>query len=154
MNRSWLAPAALVLAVVSICINLLLLHRLRNPEAVVAPIVERLTRGLVDADGVIRHDVTLPAGTPLSLDIPVNERFSVAVDTIIPLNTTVQVPIRGPLGVARVPIPIRADIPVRTRLPLHIEHTFRIRTATSAPIVIPLQFRVDDLLPGLRDSVR
>lgn len=154
MNRSWLAPAALVLAAVSLCINLLLVHRLRNPEAVVAPIVARLTQGLVDPDGVIRHEVTLPAGTPLSLDIPVNERFSVAVDTVIPLNTTIEVPIRGPLGVARVPIPIRADIPVQTSLPLHIEHTFRIRTATTAPIVIPLQFRVEDLLPGLRDSGR
>src|SRR5690606_16591641 len=111
MNRSWLAPAALVLAAVSLCSNLLLVHRRRNPEAVVAPIVARLTQGLVDPDGVIRHEVTLPAGTPLSLDIPVNERFSVAVDTVIPLNTTIEVPIRGPLGVARVPIPIRADIP-------------------------------------------
>lgn len=153
MKRSWLAPAALALAVVSICINLFLLHRLRNPESVVAPIVARLTEGLVDPDGVIRREVTLPAGTPISLDIPVDERFSVAVDTVIPLNTTIEVPIRGPLGVARVPIPIRADIPLQTRLPLHIQHNFRIRTATSAPIVIPLQFRVEDLLPGVRDSV-
>lgn len=149
LNHPWMAAAALLVAAVSLSLNLVLLYRLRSPEAIIAPIVADLTRDLIDEDGIIRHEVTLPAGTPLSLDIPVDERFAVAVDTVIPLNTTIEVPIRGPLGVARVPIPIRADIPVRTRLPLHIEHTFRIRTATSEPIVIPLQFRVNDLWPGL-----
>ena len=145
-----MAAAALVVAAVSLALNLFLLYRLRNPEAIVASIVADLTRDLIDEDGIIRHEVILPAGTPLSLDIPVNERFPIAVDTVIPLNTTIEVPIRGPLGVARVPIPIRADIPVRTRLPLHIEHTFRIRTATSEAIVIPLEFRVDDFFQGMR----
>ena len=155
MNRRWLAPAALALAAISLCINLVLLHRLRDPESVVAPIVARLAEGLMDDDGVIRHEITLPAGMPISLDIPVDERFAVAVDTVIPLNTTIEVPIRGPLGVARVPIPVRADIPVQSRLPLHIQHTFRIRTSTGDSIVIPLQFRVEDLLTGLRgDTVR
>ena len=96
---------------------------------------------------MLSYDVNIPRGTALALDLPIDERFSVAVDTVIPLNTTVRVPIRGPLGVARVAVPIRADIPLRTRLPLHIRHTFRLRTETTQPITIPIRLRLDDLLP-------
>ena len=144
---SVLAAAALLLAVVSISLNLFLLHKLSRPERLLGPIVEDLTRDLVDEQGVINYEVNIPAGTPLALDLPIDERFSVAVDTVIPLNTTVRVPIRGPLGVARVAVPIRADIPVRTRLPLHIQHTFRLRTQTTQPIAIPIRLRVSDLIP-------
>jgi hypothetical protein len=147
VSRPWLAPTALAIAIASLLLNFFLLWQLAHPERLVAPIVANLTRDLVDEDGVIRYEVNIPAGTPLALDIPIDERFSVAVDTVVPLNTTVRVPIRGPLGVARVAVPIRANIPVRTTLPLHIRHTFRLRTQTSQPIAIPIRLRVEDLLP-------
>lgn len=146
MSRPYLAPLALALAGLSLVLNLFLLYRLSNPEKLIAPIVEDLTREFVNEEGVISYDVNIPAGTPLALDLPIDERFSVAVDTVIPLNTTVRVPIRGPLGVARVAVPIRANIPLRTRLPLHIQHTFRLRTETTQPITIPISLRVEDLL--------
>ena len=147
MRRLPLAPLALLLATLSIGLNLVLLYRLRHPQELLAPIVQDLTRDMVDENGVLSYDVAIPAGTPLALDLPVDERFSVAVDTVIPLNTTVRVPIRGPLGVANVSVPIRANVPLRTRLPLHIQHTFRLRTATTQPITIPIRLRVEDLIP-------
>lgn len=146
MSRPWLAPTALAIAIASLLLNFFLLWQLADPERLVAPIVADLTRDLVDDQGVINYDVNIPAGTPLALDLPIDERFSVAVDTVIPLNTTIRVPIRGPLGVARVPVPIRANIPLRTRLPLHIQHTFRLRTETTQSISIPIRLRVEDLI--------
>jgi hypothetical protein len=147
LRRLPLAAAALLLAVLSLGLNLFLLYRLRNPQELLAPMVQDLTRDMVDENGVLTYEVAIPAGTPLALDVPIDERFNVAVDTVIPLNTTVRVPIRGPLGVANVSVPIRANIPLRTRLPLHIQHTFRLRTATTRPITIPVRLRLDDLIP-------
>ena len=146
--RPWLAPTALAVATASLLLNFFLLWQLRHPERLMAPIVADLTRDLVDENGVISYDVNIPLGTPLNLDIPIDERFSVAVDTVIPLNTTVRVPIRGPLGVARVNVPIRANIPLRTRLPLHIRHTFHLRTRTTQPITIPIRLKLEDLIPS------
>lgn len=140
------AHAALLLAALSLALNLFLLYRLRNPQELVAPIVRDLTRDMVDENGVLTYEVAIPAGTDLALDLPIDERFSVAVDTVIPLNTTVQVPIRGPLGVANVSVPIRTNVPLRTRLPLHIQHTFRLRTRTTQPITVPIRLRLEDLL--------
>lgn len=146
MSRPSIAVAALTLAALSLALNLFLLYQLRNPERLVGPIVEDLTGDLVDENGVIRYDVNIPAGTPLELDLPIDERFSVGVDTVFPLNTTIHVPIQGPLGVARIPIPIRANVPLRTRLPLHIQHTFQLRTATTRPISIPIRLRLEELV--------
>lgn len=141
-----IGPAALVLALASLGLNLYLLGQLRAPERWAVPALERALAPLAGADGVITHTVRIPAGTPLSLDIPVDERFAIAVDTVLPINTTVRVPIDTPFGRRAVTIPIRASVPLRSTLPLHVRHTFRLRTRTSRDIDIPIRIRVGDLL--------
>lgn len=148
--RRLLAPAALALACVSLALNLYLLAQLRSPERWALPAVERALGPLLGDDGVVTYTVSIPAGTPLSLDIPVSERFSIAVDTVIPINTTVRVPFDTPVGRRAVALPIRADIPVRTRLPLDVRHTFRLRTRTTSEIRVPVQIRLSDLLDRSR----
>ena len=143
MNRPWLAPTALAVALLSLLLNVGLLLQLRRPERWLAPVVERVTGVGVDADGILRYEVTIPSGTPLSLDIPVNERFSVRVDTILPINTRVRVPLNSPLGNYSVVVPIRANVPLRTQLPLTMRHTFQLRTRTTEPIRVPIQLRVN-----------
>jgi hypothetical protein len=140
--KAWLAPTALAIAVLSLIVNLVLVWQITHPEGWIGPAVERATGIGIGADGVLRYDVTIPAGTPLNLDIPVNERFAVRVDTVLPINTTINVPIRGPLGVFNARVPIRANVPLRTALPLNIQHTFRLRTRTTAPIIVPIQLKV------------
>lgn len=144
--RRLVAPAALALAALSVGLNLYLLAQLRNPERWAMPAVERALGPLLGDDGVVTYTVSIPAGTPLSLDIPVSERFSIGVDTVIPINTTVRVPFDTPVGRRAVTIPIRADIPVRTRLPLDVRHTFQLRTRTTSEIQVPIQIRLRDLL--------
>ena len=142
MRSPWLAPAALAVALLSLIANVALIWQLRNPERWIVPAVERVTGIGVGADGVLRYDVTIPAGTPLELDIPVNERFAVRVDTVLPINTSVRVPFNTPVGNYSVAVPIRANVPLRTALPLNIRHTFQLRTRTTVPITVPIQLKV------------
>ena len=137
-----LAPAALAIAVLSLTINLVLIWQVTHPEGWIGPAVERATGIGIGADGVLRYDVTIPAGTPVNLDIPVRERFTVRVDTVLPINTRVRVPCNTPFGSSSVMVPIRADVPLRTALPLNIQHTFRLRTRTTEPISVPIQLKV------------
>lgn len=142
MSRPWLAPLALGVAALSLTLNLVLLWQLRHPERWIGPAIERVTGVGLGADGVLRYRVSIPAGTPLALDIPVNERFTVRADTVIPINTSVRVPFDTPLGNYSVNVPIRANVPVRTALPLQVRHTFRLRTRTTREIGVPVELRV------------
>lgn len=140
------APAALALAALSIVINLYLVAQLRSPERWALPAIERALGPLTGDDGVVSYTVRIPAGTPLELDIPVDERFTIDVDTVIPINTTVRVPFDTPVGRRAIVLPIRTNIPVRQRLPLHVSHTFELRTRTTRDIEVPLRIRLRDLL--------
>lgn len=148
----FVAPAALAVALISIALNLYLLRQLAQPERWARPAIERALAPLAGDDGTITHTVTIPAGTPLNLDVPVSERFSIAVDTVIPINTTVRVPFDTPLGRRSVTLPIRTDVPLRTTLPLDIRHTFRLRTQTARDIDIPVEIRLGDLLDPSADG--
>lgn len=142
MSRPWLAPLALGVAALSLTLNLVLLWQLQHPERWIGPVIERVTGVGLGADGVLRYRVSIPAGTPLALDIPVDERFAVRADTVIPINTQVRVPMNTPFGTYSVNVPIRANVPVRTALPLHVRHTFRLRTRTTQEIGVPVELRV------------
>lgn len=138
----WVAPLALAVAALALAVSASVFLALRSPER----LVERVLTRMADEHGQIAHTVRIPAGTPLSLDIPINERFRIGVDTVLPLRTTVRVPIRGPLGTAYVNVPIRSEVPIRSAIPLEVHHTFRLRTRTTQPIEIPLRFSLKELL--------
>lgn len=144
--RRWVAPAALGVALLSLAANAVLLWQLRHPERWAAPAAARVLERWLDADTTFRHVVRIPAGTPLRLDIPVNERFAIRVDTVIPVNTTVRVPLRGPLGTYNVTLPIRARVPLRTSVPLQVRHTFQLRTRTREEIAIPIEVKLGEVL--------
>lgn len=154
-RAGWIAPAALGVALVSLLLNGWLLWRLRSPERLAAPAVERVLDRLVEEDARIKYEVRIPAGTPLHFDIPFDQQYRVKVNTTLPIDTRVRVPFRSPLGgTYQVAVPIRTDIPIRTELPVHLRDTFRLRTSTKAEITVPLEIRVRDLpLDALRRSL-
>lgn len=149
-----IAPLALGLALTSLALNAVLLWMLRNPERLAAPAIARAIERLKQDDAVIRYQVRIPAGTPLHMDIPIDERYQVRLNTTLPINTTIRLPINTPFGDRTVNVPVRANIPIRTDLPLHLRDTFRLRTETRAEIVVPLELPVRDLpLDALRRSL-
>ncbi len=151
----WLASGAVLLAVLSLGLNLYLLLRLGGAEGDARRTAAALLDRLAAEDARIHYEVRLPAGAPIRLDIPLDEQLSVRVDTRLPIDTRIQVPLRTPFGTQTVEIPIRAQIPIRTVLPLRIRHTFQLRTRTQDTIVVPLELRVRDLpLDALRDALR
>jgi hypothetical protein len=77
----WIAPAALAVACVSLLMNATLLWRLRSPERLAAPAVERVLRRLATSDAVIHYRVRIPAGTPLHFDVPVDQTYRLQLRT-------------------------------------------------------------------------
>jgi len=153
-RNSWIAPLALAVALLSLVANGILLSRLRHPERIAAPAVGRVLDRLGNSDAKIEYTVRVPAGTPLHFDVPFDQTYRVNLNASFPINTTVAVPLRGPMGTYTVRLPIRTTIPVKTQMPIRLRDTFRVRTQTQTEYVIPLEIRVRDLpLDELRKSL-
>lgn len=149
-----LVAVALFVSLISLGANGYLLWRLRDVEERALDRARRAIDRFEREDVRIPYRVSLPVGTPLRLDIPVDEKLRVRLNTQLPIDTRIQVPLRTPWGVHAASLPIRTTIPIRTEIPLRIRHTFRLRTRTQDEIVVPLEVRVRDLpLDALRESL-
>jgi hypothetical protein len=153
-RSQWIAPLALLLAAVSLGANGVLLWKLRNPERLMAPTLDRVAAGLSKSDAAIRYTVRIPAGTPVSFDVPIDQRYVVKLRTTLPINTDVRVPFNTPFGNRVVSVPVRSTVPIRQDIPVHLVDTFRLRTRTNAEFVVPLEIKLKDLpLDALRQSL-
>jgi hypothetical protein len=139
------APLALFLAALSLGVNGMLLWKLRHPERLLAPSLQRVAASLQRSDAAIHYTVRIPAGTPVDFDIPVDQRYVVKLRTTLPIHTDVQLPFNTPLGRRVVTVPVRTTIPLRQDIPVHLTDTFHLRTATRAEYVVPLEIKVKDL---------
>lgn len=61
--------------------------------------------------------------SPITARIAIDDTFSIPVDTVVPINTSVTVPVTIPIlgQVVSVTVPIKTDVPLRTtiRVPVH-----------------------------------
>jgi hypothetical protein len=150
----WIAPLALLLAAVSLGMNAVLLHRLKRPERLVAPALDRVAARLASSNAAIKYTVRIPAGTPVTFDVPIDQRYIIKLRTSLPINTDVRVPFNTPFGNRVISIPVRSNVPLRQDIPVHLMDTFHLRTRTNAEYVVPLEIRLKDLpLDALRQSL-
>lgn len=149
-----MAPAALLLAAVSLALNGVLLYRLRHPERMLAPALDRVATRLHASDAAIKYTVRIPAGTPVSFDIPIDQRYVVHLRTSLPINTDVRVPFNTPFGNRVISVPVRSNVPLRQDIPVHLVDTFHLRTQTNAAYVVPLEIKLKDLpMDALRQAL-
>jgi hypothetical protein len=155
LRSPWIAPLALLLAAVSLGANGVLLYKLQRPERMLAPALDRVAANLGRSDASIRYTVRIPAGTPVSFDVPINQTYTIKLRTQLPINTTVRVPVSTPFGNRTVTIPVRTNIPIRQDMPVRLIDTFRLRTRTQAEYVVPLEIKLKDLpVDALRQSLQ
>ena len=155
LRAGWLAPAALAVALLSLCLNGVLLWMLRSPERLLAPGLERVAERLKEQDATIKYTVRIPAGTPVHFDIPIDQRYTVRLNTTLPINTELNLPVNTPFGTRNFEVPVRANIPIRTNMPVHLRDTFRLRTQTETEIVVPMEIPIRDLpLEALQASLQ
>ncbi len=154
LRSSWIAPAALGVALLSLAANAWLIAQLRSPERMAGPAVDRVLTRMAEQDARFKYEIRIPAGTPLHFDVPIDERYTVKLRTTLPINTDVKLPINTPFGRRTVTVPVRTNIPIRQDVPFHVVDTFRLRTATRTEYVVPLEVRVRDLpLAEIRKSL-
>ena len=151
----WIAPLALLLAAASLGANGVLLWKLRRPERLMAPALDRVSAELARSNAAIKYTVRIPAGTPVSFDVPIDQRYVVKLRTSLPIDANVRVPFNTPFGNRVITVPVRSTVPIRQDVPVHLTDTFHLRTRTNTEFVVPLEIKVRDLpLDALRSSLQ
>jgi hypothetical protein len=141
---------ALGVALAACLLNIYLLIEIRRAEHRAESVLARAA-DLADGGAPIRVPIRIPAGIPIRAEVPLDERVLVRLDTVLPVRTRAVLPLRSPLGNYDIRVPVHADVPIRMNLPVHIRHTVRIDARTHEEIVVPLEFRLQDLpLDSLR----
>jgi hypothetical protein len=98
--------------------------------------------------------VRIPAATPVSFDIPIDQRYIIKLRSSLPIDTNVRLPFSTPFGERVISVPVRTNIPLRQDIPVHLVDTFHLRTQTNAEYVVPLEIKLKDLpLDALRQSL-
>jgi len=149
--RNWAGWIALVIAIVSLLLNvILILGLLRARDATLKIVADGLNfvddleaKGLefnFPISQTLRIDEDFPL--KLDLDFPINAKF--------PINTVISIPVNlGPIGSRIVVIPINTTVPVSLTVPVHIDRAFPIDLPLSIQITVPIRLAPDQ--PPLED---
>lgn len=138
--------ACAALAALSLTLQVLtVLWLLRTRQVTLAMIEE--TRAAVMGIGseTVSTTVQIRQDIPVVTSIPFYKEIRVPVNTVIPVDTTVIVPIRvGLLGTYEVEVPIRAVIPVDLTIIVPISETLDIVANAPLRTSLPVEVRIAD----------
>ncbi len=136
-----LASGALVVAVISLLINLVFVAALLERRAALQTAVDQMIVALDDASG---NDVTFnfPISQTVAFegDVPLRQDLDFPFKADVHINTTIRVPIDlGPLlGQQVVNVPVDTVVPVDTSVPVHIDQTFHVNTQVPVRVDVPV----------------
>ena len=155
-SRSWIAPIALIVAVISLLLNVILLITLRNfgkdgigaAEQVRAAAIDSVDQSVsfvrdLRVNG-IHVDFPISQTLQIKRDIPLNLDLTFPIRTNIPIDTIVSIPINLGIGGTRlIDIPISATVPINLNIPVKINRTFSLDLPLDINFVLPFDLEGD-----------
>ena len=163
--RNWLAVVALVVAIVSLLINVALIYvllragdfGLRALNRVRETALTNIDDGLNFVNDIQKSGITF--NFPISQTLPINQEIPIQADLVIPVRATVPIKTSvnvtidlGSLGTRDVQIPINTTVPVSVAVPVNLNHTFNINTLLNVRLTVPIRIKADQ--PPLQDWLK
>lgn len=162
-----LTSAALMVATVSLLLNLALVSALLQRRAAWLTMLEQAIAAL---DGPSNETISFnfPISQTVNFegDIPFKQDFDFPFKGNVRINTTIRVPVDlGPLGTYVADVPVDTVVPVDTSVPVHIDRTFHVKMQVPVQMEVPIELstarpplsewlnRVRDLLKRLRSRL-
>ncbi len=110
-----------------------------------------ITTAATQAASILQQAKTQSLAAPLTANVAINEVFNVPIKTVVPINTTVQVPVVIPIIGQKVTIavPINTNIPIDMTVPVHIKTTIPVDVKISSSPFYGILQQFQDWLSGL-----
>ncbi len=148
-----LAPLALVVAVISLGLNVILLQRLNQARLGALDVLDR-TSQQIDAlnDVSFTQTVRVQQNLDVSGKLPFKQDFTVPIQTTIPIKTSAQVNLSTPLGPVNVPVTVDTTVPINLQVPVTISQTVPYSLSVPIDLQVPIELRLRDL--GIASAVQ
>lgn len=136
-----LTSGALVVALVSLAINLVLAGALLQRRAFLLTALDQTIASLDNASSAsIAFNFPVSQTVNFEGDIPFKQDFDFPFKGDVRINTTIYVPIDlGPLGKQTIAVPVDTTVPVDTSVPVHIDQTFHVKTQVPIQMDVPIE---------------
>jgi hypothetical protein len=145
--KTVLIVAAVVLAVVSLSLNIIVLVGMRNFQIAGLQAIATARTGLVGvSDFVIDTTVPIQQTFPIYAEVPLEQEFSVPIQTEIPISTVVEVPIQIPvLGTRVIEVPVDTSVPIDLQVVIPVSQTVSVDTSVTLDTEVPVNLELEDL---------
>lgn len=160
-HRHWAAWLAVIIAAVSLALNVVLIASLTHTQEAARQIV---AGGLDLADDIARNglafDFSISKTFQIERDVPLQLNLDVPVKVDVPINTVVNVPLDlGALGARTIRIPINTHVPISVVVPIRLDRSFYISTLLPISLTVPIRLASDQLpisawLPLIRERLQ
>ena len=142
----WIAPLALIIAIVSLALNALLIIRLNQARVGALDVLDRTSRAVVGlGDYSFQHTVRINQSIAVNGELPLNQEFTVPINTNVPINTTIHTTVQTPLGPVDVPANVNTTIPINLTVPLTISRTIPYSLTVPIDLSVPIEIRLRDV---------
>jgi hypothetical protein len=150
-----LALLALIVAVLSLALNLLLIDRLNQGRMVVADILDHTSQSLGSLSDVsFKQTVRINHTFSFSGEMPLNQSFTVPVSMTVPINTSINVNVTTPFGPMNMPVTVNTSVPVKMQVPVTISQTIPYSVTVPLDLQVPVDIKLGDLglAPAIKDT--
>ena len=145
--KTVLIVAAVLLALVSLSLNIVTLIGLRNFQTAGLEAIQTARAGLTEvSDYAIETTIPIQQTFPIHAQVPLQQEFSVPIQTEIPISTVVEVPIRIPvLGTYQVEVPVDTSVPIDMQVVIPVSQTVAVDTSVTLDTEVPVHLELEDL---------
>lgn len=105
------------------------------------------------ADDTLSYTVEVDQKIPVSAEIAFNEAVSVPINTVVPISTTVVVPVNLGFGTYELGLPIQTVFPIDMEVDVPISETVDVTAVVPLEVDVPIEIAISDtpLAGYLRD---
>jgi hypothetical protein len=149
-----LALLALIVAVLSLALNILLIDRLLQARVVVADVLDHTSQRLGTlSDLSFKQTIRINHTFSVSGEMPFNQNFSVPVSMTVPVNTSINVNVTTPFGPMSMPVSVNTSVPIKMQVPVAISQTIPYSVTVPLDLQVPVDVRLGDLgiTPAIKD---
>ncbi len=141
-----IAALALLIAVVSLVLNIVLIVRLEQGRRAAVQALDLTTQrmeGLTDA--TISQTVRINRSFTISGTMPINQNFMFPVSMTVPFSSTIDVKANTPLGPMSMPINVNTSVPVKMQVPVSFNQSIPYSMTVPIDMAVPFEIRLRDL---------